>query len=85
MYAQFFGTFFIISQCSDKSKGRTRSNHAEAEAIVKEILNRLRIPEVPEKSIGVVSFSQVQQNLIEDMLIEELNKYPELEEKSFPK
>ena len=64
-------------------KGRTRSNHAEAEAIVKEILNRLRIPEVPEKSIGVVSFSQVQQNLIEDMLIEELNKYPELEEKAF--
>ena len=64
-------------------KGRTRSNHAEAEAIVKEILNRLRTPEVPEKSIGVVSFSQVQQNLIEDMLIEELNKYPELEEKAF--
>ena len=53
------------------------------EAIVKEILNRLRTPEVPEKSIGVVSFSQVQQNLIEDMLIEELNKYPELEEKAF--
>lgn len=64
-------------------KGRTRSNHAEAEAIVKEILNRIRTPEVPEKSIGVVSFSQVQQNLIEDMLIEELNKYPELEEKAF--
>ena len=64
-------------------KGRTRSNHAEAEAIVKEILNRLRTSEVPEKSIGVVSFSQVQQNLIEDMLIEELNKYPELEEKAF--
>ncbi len=64
-------------------KGRTRSNHAEAEAIVKEILNRLRTSEVPEKSIGVVSFSQVQQNLIEDMLIEELNKYPELEERAF--
>lgn len=31
-------------------KGRTRSNHAEAEAIVKEILNRLRTPEVPEKA-----------------------------------
>lgn len=64
-------------------KGRTRSNHAEAEAIVKEILHRLRTPELSEKSIGVVSFSQVQQNLIEDMLIEELNKYPELEEKAF--
>lgn len=64
-------------------KGRTRSNLAEAEAIVKEILHRLRTPELSERSIGVVSFSQVQQNLIEDMLIEELNKYPELEEKAF--
>lgn len=63
-------------------KGRTRSNPAEAEAIVKEILHRLRTPELSGKSIGVVSFSQVQQNLIEDMLIEELNKYPELEEKA---
>ena len=64
-------------------KGRTRSNYAEAEAIVKEILHRLQTPEFSERSIGVVSFSQVQQNLIEDMLIEELNKYPELEEKAF--
>ncbi|WP_294607171.1 DUF3320 domain-containing protein [uncultured Bacteroides sp.] len=64
-------------------KGRTRSNYAEAETIVKEILHRLQTPELSEKSIGVVSFSQVQQNLIEDMLIEELNKYPELEEKAF--
>lgn len=64
-------------------KGRTRCNPAEGEAIVKEILRRLRSPELSRKSIGVVSFSQVQQNLIEDMLIEELNKYPELEEKAF--
>lgn len=64
-------------------KGRTRSNYAEAETIVKEILHRLQTPELSEKSIGVVSFSQVQQNLIEDILIEELNKYPELEEKAF--
>lgn len=64
-------------------KGRTRSNRAEAKAIVKEIKHRLRTPELSEKSIGVVAFSQVQQNLIEDMLIEELGKYPELEEKAF--
>ncbi len=64
-------------------KGRTRSNRAEAEAIVKEIVHRLQTPELAEKSIGVVSFSQVQQNLIEDILIEELNKYPALEEKAF--
>ena len=63
-------------------KGHTRSNRAESEAIVKEILHRLRTPELSDKSIGVVSFSQVQQNLIEDMLFEELNKYPELEKKA---
>ncbi|WP_337940247.1 C-terminal helicase domain-containing protein [Parabacteroides sp.] len=64
-------------------KGRTRSNRAESEAIVNEILRRLRTPELSGKSIGVVSFSQVQQNLIEDMLLEELSKYPELEEKAY--
>ncbi|MCD7849296.1 MAG: DNA2/NAM7 family helicase [Parabacteroides sp.] len=63
-------------------KGHTRSNRAESEAIVKEILHRLRTLELSDKSIGVVSFSQVQQNLIEDMLFEELNKYPELEKKA---
>ena len=48
-------------------KGRTRSNRAEAEAIVAEVLRR----------------SKVQQNLIEDILIEELAKQPELEAKAF--
>ena len=73
----------IVHVDGSYDKGRTRSNRAEAEAIVKEIVYRLQIPELAEKSIGVVSFSQVQQNLIEDILIEELNKHPELEEKAY--
>jgi Superfamily I DNA and RNA helicases and helicase subunits len=64
-------------------KGRTRSNHVEAEAIIKEIIRRLKDPILSDKSIGVISFSQVQQNLIEDLLMEELTKYPELEQKVF--
>ena len=64
-------------------KGHTRTNRAEAEEIVKEIVRRLQDSELSERSIGVVSFSQVQQNLIEDLLVEELSKYPELEEKAF--
>jgi very-short-patch-repair endonuclease/DNA polymerase III delta prime subunit len=60
-------------------KGRTRSNRAEASAIVAEIMRRLRDEQLSQHSIGVVSFSQVQQNLIEDMLMDELSKYPELE------
>ena len=64
-------------------KGHTRCNRAEADAIIKEIIRRLQDPSLCEKSIGVVSFSQVQQNLIEDLLLEELGKYPELEQKAF--
>ena len=64
-------------------KGYTRCNREEADAIVKEIIRRLQDPELSEKSIGVISFSQVQQNLIEDLLLEEMSKYPELEQKAF--
>lgn len=64
-------------------KGRSRCNRAEAEAIVQEIIRRLKSPELSKYSIGVVSFSQVQQNLIEDILLEKLAKYPELEKKAF--
>lgn len=62
-------------------KGRTRSNSAEALAIVNEIMRRLKDEQLSQRSIGVVSFSQVQQNLIEDLLTDELGKYPELEQK----
>lgn len=64
-------------------KGYTRCNREEADAIVKEIIRRLQDPELSGKSIGVISFSQVQQNLIEDLLLEEMSKYPELEQKAF--
>ena len=64
-------------------KGRTRSNSAEAHAIVDEVLRRLADPELSKRSIGIVSFSKVQQNLIEDVLIEEFSKHPELERKAY--
>ena len=59
--------------------GRTRSNRAEAEAIVAETLRRL-----PEgASIGIVAFSKVQQDLIEDLLTDELAKHPDLEKMAY--
>ena len=64
-------------------KGKSRCNQEEAEAIVHEIIRRLQSPEDAGKSIGVVSFSQVQQHLIEDILLEELGKHPDLEQKAF--
>jgi len=63
-------------------KGYTRSNRAEALAIVNEIMRRLKDKQLSKFSIGVVSFSQVQQNLIEDLLMDELCKYPEIEQKA---
>ena len=53
---------------------------AEAKAIVAEIVRRLKDEELRNDSIGVVTFSSVQQNLIDDLLYEEFKKYPELEE-----
>ena len=64
-------------------KGHSRSNRVEAQAIVDEVIRRLKDPELSRLSIGVVSFSKVQQNLIEDLLSEQLSTYPELEEKAY--
>ena len=63
--------------------GKTRSNRSEAEAIVKEVVRRLSDDELSKRSIGIVSFSKVQQNLIEDILTEELAKHPDLEKKAY--
>lgn len=63
------------------ARGTTRSNEKEARAVVEEVVRRLRSNE--EKSLGIIAFSQVQQNLIEDLLTEQLYKDPALEEKAF--
>ncbi len=59
-------------------KGHTRCNPAEAQAIVNEVLRRLADDVLSRHSMGVVSFSKVQQNLIEDILTDELDKRPDL-------
>ena len=61
-------------------KGKTRSNPDEAKAIVAEVVRRLKDPELSKRSIGIISFSKVQQNLIEDMLYEVLDQNAELKE-----
>jgi hypothetical protein len=61
----------------DRSK--TRTNKAEAEAVVAEIVRRLRDENLRRESIGVVTFSMPQQNLIDDLLAFEYKKAPELE------
>lgn len=60
-------------------KGKTRQNRFEAKAIVDEVVRRLRHPRLSQRSMGIVTFSSVQQTLIEDMLNEVFAAQPELE------
>jgi len=59
--------------------GKTRQNIFEAKAIIEEIINRLSDSHLSKQSIGVVTFSSVQQILIEDMLNEAFKLRPDLE------
>lgn len=61
-------------------KGKTKQNEAEAKAVVDEVIRRLSDEKLRKDSIGVVTFSQVQQNLIDDMLEEEFANHPELDQ-----
>ena len=70
-------TFHQIDGFYDK--GKSRQNKGEAEAVVNEIIRRLSDENFSHRSIGVVTFSSVQQILIEDMLNEALSLRPDLE------
>jgi very-short-patch-repair endonuclease len=70
--------FVPVPGCYDKGKSRT--NTAEAQAIAGEIERRLSDPELRQHSIGVVTFSSVQQTLVEDLIGELFVKRPDLEQ-----
>ncbi|HOG17303.1 MAG TPA: DUF3320 domain-containing protein [Syntrophales bacterium] len=59
--------------------GKSRTNRKEAEAVVAEIIRRLRDPQEQSNSLGVVTFSQAQQGLVEDLLDAARSEYPEIE------
>jgi superfamily I DNA and/or RNA helicase len=61
-------------------KGKTRTNSFEADTIVQYIKAHYNNPEKRKYSIGVVTFSQTQQNLIEEKLQKLLSSEPNLEE-----
>ncbi len=56
-------------------RGRSRTNRAEAEAVVAEVARRLRADErvAANRSIGVVTFSEAQQRLVQDLLDDALD------------
>ncbi|WP_294504668.1 DUF3320 domain-containing protein [uncultured Victivallis sp.] len=57
----------------------TRTNRKEAEALVKYVFERLENPGPRRRSIGVVTFSQAQKDLIEDLIEQERARRPHLE------
>ena len=57
---------------------RTRTNRIEAEAIVNEVIRRLKDPMHSGQSIGVIAFSTVQQNLIDELLQERIGRNQQL-------
>ncbi|QQD13787.1 DUF4011 domain-containing protein [Sphingobacterium sp. UDSM-2020] len=60
-------------------KGKTRQNKFEAQAIVEDVARRFQNAKTRKQSVGIVTFSQVQQNLIEDKLNELYRLDSELE------
>lgn len=62
------------------SRGKTRQNRAEADAVVEELKRRCHDPKDRGRSVGVVTFNISQQNLIDDLLNEACLTDPELEQ-----
>lgn len=60
-------------------KGKTRTNKFEADAIVEYIKTHYYDVQTRQRSLGVVTFSQTQQNLVEDKLQLEFMVNPEME------
>lgn len=63
-------------------RGKSRQNEGEAKAIIEEIKRRLDDDKLSKYSIGVVTFNTNQQSLIEDLLNELFQTYPQLEAKA---
>jgi very-short-patch-repair endonuclease len=61
------------------ARGKARTNPIEAQAVVAEVVRRLRDPVLSRLSLGVVTFNVEQQRLIEDLLDAERRADPGLE------
>ena len=57
----------------------SRTNRLEAERVADLVIERMSDPKCAGKSIGVVTFSEAQRDLIEDLIDERRAKHPELE------
>lgn len=58
---------------------QSRTNRKEAEAVVADVVRRLRHPGGRQASLGIVTFSLAQQKLVEDLLDRARADHPEIE------
>ena len=65
-------TFRYVDGVYDR--GGTKQNRKEAEALVAEVIERLKDPDKRKLSIGIVTFSTAQQSVVEDILNAQLAK-----------
>lgn len=73
------GVRFVHLPNARYDKGKSRTNRGEAIALVEELVARLAAPTTQRRSYGIVTFSQAQQELIEDLLDEKRREHPEIE------
>ena len=70
-------SYRLVKGAYEKGRG---INRPEAIAVVSEIIKRLKDPKTKKQSIGVVTFNEAQQNLIQDLLEKELAENPKLDD-----
>jgi very-short-patch-repair endonuclease len=78
-YREGMGVSWRLVPNAVYDRGKSATNRAEAEAVVGEILSRLHRRAEQPLSIGVVTFSQAQQTLIEDLLEDARRKDPKVD------
>lgn len=70
--------FHLVKGVYDR--GNSRTNRLEAEAVVQELVKRLQDPVLRRLSMGVVTFNQAQQELIDDLLQNYLDRHTDLKQ-----
>ena len=73
------GVRFAFVEGGVYDRRATRTNRKEAEALVEWVFTRIKEPGYKPRSVGVVTFSQAQKDLIENLFEERREKEPECE------
>lgn len=75
------GVDFVHVEDGVYEAGGSRTNRREAETVADIVLGRIADPACADQTIGVVTFSEAQRNLIEDVIDERREEHPELEDR----